>query len=217
MTKNVNELIDSLAAVPGIIADLGLSIAEAQKALNLEYLNALERVFVLAQAINAKKAPKKDGAAGADDADVPDGTAAAMQAVLEAFTPTRYQFTETSLAVRLDLARSLRAGATVGGGAALGAVLVNAALTVGYGYDFRGAAEVRTVLHAAPPGADLNKLTERAAKLGEAGLTLPTIDSSSITKQVEKAAEIYTKVTEGLLLKLKDNATPPTKNTSPNT
>jgi hypothetical protein len=208
MTKNVNELIDSLAAVPGIIADLGLSIAEAQKALNLEYLNALERVFVMAQAINAKKAPK---AAGAADESVPEGTAAAMQAVLEAFTPTRYQFTETSLAVRLDLARSLRAGATVGGGAALGAVLVNAALTVGYGYDFRGAAEVRTVLHAAPPGADLNKLTERAAKLGEAGLTLPTIDFSSITKQVEKAAEIYSKVTEGLLLKLKDVATPPAK------
>jgi hypothetical protein len=197
-------LIDSLAAVPGIIADLGLSIAEAQKALNLEYLNALERVFVIAQAINAKPPAKT----GAPQDKVPEGTAAAMQAVLEAFTPTRYQFTETSLAVRLDLARSLRAGATVGGGAALGAVLVNAALTVGYGYDFRGAAEVRTVLHAAPPGADLNKLIERAAKLGENDSILPTIDSTSITKQVEKAAEIYFKLTDGFLLKLKDEADP---------
>ena len=62
---------------------------------------------------------------------------------------------------------------SAGLGGNLGAIVVNAALSVGYGYDSRGAAEVHTVIHAAPAGeAVFEKLMNRTAAL-PAGPPLP--------------------------------------------
>ena len=58
----VSSLMRDLGAVPAIIADLGLGIAEAQKAMNLAYLEGLERVVVQMRVLGLVPTPT-DGAA----------------------------------------------------------------------------------------------------------------------------------------------------------
>ena len=62
-------------------------------------------------------------------------------------------------------------GGEAGFGAALGAFAVNASMTVGYGYDYRAAAEVRTVLHAIPADKSVTStLLGRAKELSATAL-----------------------------------------------
>src|SRR4051794_38266099 len=97
------KLIKDLAHVPNIIAGLGLGIAEAQKHFDVEYVRSLEKITVLAQALLGAV----PAGASADEATRNAALGAFVKELLLALAPARYQFTETTLTVHLDLAQSL--------------------------------------------------------------------------------------------------------------
>lgn len=172
-----SDLIKDLSNVPNIIGGLGLSIAAAQKAFDVEYLDSIERILAMIRIMLGGKTADANG----NPVDPTDEQKAALAAaepfikdMLLKLAPSRYQFTETTLNVRLDLAQSLQAAGTVGLGFGFGAITLNAAFTIGYSYDYRGAAECRTVIHAYPADqATFNGLLGRAAALNDASLELP--------------------------------------------
>ena len=168
----VSKLIKDLNQVPNIVGGLGLSIAAAQKALNLDYLEGLERILIMGTRLLGTDPPPAPGTTPTKKTeDQIAGEEAAKKIViglLTAFAPPRYQFTETTLDVKLDLAQSMDLGASVGLGLGFPGVAVNAALSVGYAYDYRAAAEVRTVLHATPGDPTLTQtLLSRAEAIGK--------------------------------------------------
>jgi len=187
-----SKLIEDLSHVPNIIGGLGLSIAGAQKAFNADYLDGIERILVMAQQILGEKKE------GGDLSDVEKARLEAFKdlfkSLLVAIAPPRYQFTETTLTVKLDLAQTLKLGASVGLGVGYGGVALNAALTVGFGYDYRAAAECRTVINAVhADDKTFAALLDRAKELGNKELCLPeraTIDQ----KLIDQTATIFEKV-----------------------
>ncbi len=165
------QLIQDLHTVPNIVGGLGLSIAAAQKALNLDYLENLERIVALAK-IAAGTPPAGGGGDSATTA--LDAFRALLKEMVAALAPPRYQFTETTISVRLDLAQTLDRNASVGLGVGYGAIALNAAYSVGYGYDYRAAAECRAVIHSIPADPTVFRpLLDRATALGKQALELP--------------------------------------------
>lgn len=178
-TQPASSLIKDLSNVPNIIGALGISIANAQKAFDVEYLDSIARILALIKImLGGQKAD-----AGGNPVNLTDDEKAKLQDMsqviqdmLMKLAPSRYQFTETSLHVRLDLAQSLQIGGTVGLGFGVGAISLNAAFTIGYRFDYRAAAECRTVIHAYPADqAVFNALLGRADKLAASALDLPTL------------------------------------------
>jgi hypothetical protein len=195
---------DQLSSVASIIAELGANIAEAQKQLDATYVRSLTQVLgQLADASGRNSEVKKaeDALAEARITNEPAKLKAAQAALdaakaltlpagtldlIKAIGPSRYQFTETTLKVRLDISRSLDLAGSLGVGAGFGAVAVNAALTVGYAYDYQAAAECTTVLHAVPTSESVLKtLLDRAKEIDGQNLTLPA-RSSADEKLVEQ-------------------------------
>lgn len=167
--SETSKLVNDLRTVPEIVAGLGLGIAEAQKALNLTYLESLRTIAGLLQQLMGREgdAPAADTPA----ADAPGRTA--LQQVLQELAPSRYQFTETTLTVRLDLSQTM-SGSAQAGLNGVGAVMVSASLAAAFRMDYRGAAELRTVLHALPAGAAVFKeLLGRAEQLSARDVELP--------------------------------------------
>ncbi len=159
---SASKLIKDLEHVPEIIAGLGLSIAAAQHALNVGYLDAVERIIAMTKSFIG------DGKlTNSDDREF-------LKTLLKELSPTRYQFTETTLAVRLNLAQRLDLSAQVGLGVGFGGVSVNAAFAMAYGFDYQAAAECRTVLHAHPlDGNAMDKLLARAKEINDKAVDLP--------------------------------------------
>jgi hypothetical protein len=186
---------EQLNSVATIIGELGNNIAEAQKRLDAAYVQSLSQVLgSISELINTseKKAEvtkaQKDLAQarqGTDEAKIRAAQTALDQALasaipsgvlelIKAIGPSRYQYSETTLKVRIDLSRSLDVTGSLGVGAGFGAVTVNAALTVGYAYDYQAAAECTTVLHAVPTNETvLVALLNRAKEIGAQPLALP--------------------------------------------
>lgn len=192
MAGTASKLVKDLTQIPNIVGGLGLSIAAAQKAFNLDYLESLERIVVIAQMLGDNK-EVRDATATTEGS-----TAAAKNMALEllrAVAPPRYQFTETTLSVKLDLAQTMDLGVSAGLGLGFGGIAVNAAMTLGYGYDYRAAAEVVTVLHAHSMDHQvLNTLLARAKEVGANKLTLP--ERSTVDTEIwKKSADILEKLT----------------------
>jgi hypothetical protein len=186
---SASELIQDLQHVPEIIAGLGLSIASAQHALNVEYLDALERVIALAKSLrgDAKLTDKDDQAF--------------IEALIKQLAPARYQYTETTLAVRLNLAQRMDASTQVGLGVGFGAVSVNAAFAMAYGFDYQAAAECKTVIHAREADTNvMDKLLARATAINDKALDLPAQHPHE-KELIAKASTIFEKLV----------GTPPTK------
>jgi len=183
MAQPASKLIQDLTHVPNIVGALGLSIAAAQKALNADYLDSVERLLAMAKLTL--------GDPGADA----EKFAQTFRDLLVACAPARYQYTETTLSVKLDLAQSMDATATVGLGVGFPGVSVNAAFTVGYAYDYRAAAEVKTTIHAIPADqTSLQTLLDRAKELSAKSLELPK-DTPQVDKDLlEKQASIFEKI-----------------------
>ena len=183
-----SELIQDLSNVPSIIGGLGLSIAAAQKAFNLDYLEALERVIA---AVKMIADPKKDAAGGAlAPGDISKVTAVDQSLVrdmLFALMPAKYQFSETTLVVKLDLAQSMKGSGSGALGLNYGAVSLSAAFTVGFSFDYRAAAECKTVIHAVPASENaFNALLARAAVVDDKAMTLSNpspVDQQIYTQQ----------------------------------
>jgi hypothetical protein len=189
-----SQLINDLSHVPSIVGGLGLSIAAAQKALDANYLDGVERLLLLTKMMLD---PKKDDGTPITD---PEATAIKnsqdmIRDLLTKFAPSHYQYTETTLDVKLDLAQSFNLDASVGLGVGFGAISLNAAFTIGYGYDYRAAAECKTVIHAIPADPTvMNKLMDRAATINDKSLTLP--DKNSVdAKLVEQNSKIFETLT----------------------
>ncbi len=169
-----SRLVQDLSNVPSIVGSLGLAVAEAQKTFNLDYLDNIERLLGLIKALLDAK--DETGA----EIDLGEH-AEFVKAMLLQLAPSRYQFTETTLDVTMDLAQTLDVGKTAGFSAGIGAIALNASVTVGFGYDYRAAAHVKSVLHAIPSDqAAFNSLLGRAKDLDAQTLQLPpgaTVDT----------------------------------------
>jgi hypothetical protein len=186
--QHASDLIKDLSNVPSIIGGLGLSIASAQKAFDVEYLDSIERILALA------KQTLGGTFLGPDGKPFPEALAF-LQDMLMKFAPSRYQFTETTLSVRLDLAQSLKVAGSVGLGFGIGAISINAAFTLGYSYDYQAAAECKTVIKAYPMDpAVFKSLLDRAATLNDKSLELPP--RSEVDQTIfDKNAAVYQKIT----------------------
>lgn len=196
MAGQANILIKDLSNVPSIIGALGLSISAAQKAFNLEYLENLEKMITMAKRLLGQE--------GLENNQKFQEFNALISNMVLTLAPTRYQFTETTLSVRLDLAQTMSKGEQVGLGVNMGAVAVNAAMTSAFGFDYRAAAEVKTVLQAVPPDvAAFKALLGRAAMISNDAIALPspaTVDQNIID------------TTERIFNKLVDTTTSPLEN-----
>jgi hypothetical protein len=179
-----SELIQDLSNVPSIVGGLGLSIAAAQKAFNLDYLEAMERVIAAVKMLAAPVNGADGKPLSADDKTKVTGVDQAfLKDLLITLMPAKYQFTETTLDVKLDLATSMKGSGSASLGLNYGAVALSAAFTVGFGYDYRAAAECHTVIHAVPASeTTLNSLLTRAATINDKSMTLPT--TSAVDQQI---------------------------------
>lgn len=202
-----SQIIDDLTHIPNIIAGLGLSIAEAQRHFDLDYLQSIERLLVLAQSLlggHKSVSSKSEGAKPGEHQNEPlsesekqrlDQFQSVIKDFLVMLAPSRYQFTETTLSVKLDLAQHLDVAASGGVSAGIGGVAINAAVSIGYGTDYRGAAECRTVLHAVPADqAMLRTLLDRSKELAAQGAPLP--ERSKVDTAVQaQAGNIFERIT----------------------
>jgi hypothetical protein len=189
MAGAASKLVQDLNSVPAIVGALGVNISEAQKAFNLDYMDNLERLLGLI------KSMLEPTAAGGEERTVSVGdNATIVKELLMQLAPSRYQFTETTLDVKMDLGQTMDVVGTGGFSAGFSAVAVNAAMTVGFGYDYRAAAEVRTVLHAIPASKDvMTALLNRAGALDSRVLQLPT--GAQVDKEiVDKTHAILSKL-----------------------
>jgi hypothetical protein len=173
-----DRLTSQLYHLPSIIGRLGISIAEAQKELNLDYVNSVGRLMELIKTT-----------VGADNAaEVP-----AMQSLLEALAPSRYQFTETTIEFSADLSESVQKGVQIGASVGAGAVMVNAAMTLGYAHDYRASARITSVLHARPAGGDPEfpkALLARKQEIDAAKLALPP--AAQVDKDIlDRVGKVY--------------------------
>lgn len=188
MNGEVSSLIKDLSSVSSIVGSLGLSIAAAQKAFNLDYLENLEKLLASAKSLLGQESLE-------NDAKLQEFNALITNMIIS-LAPSRYQFTETTLTVKLDLAQTMSKGTHVGLGMNVGAVAVNAAMTSAFGYDYRAAAEVKTVLHAIPPDiVALKALLGQARAISNKALELPsaaTVDANII----KTSSRIFEKVVE---------------------
>lgn len=188
----MSKITKDLNSVAGIIGNLGLSIAQAQRELNLDYLDAIERLTVLARSIGTAPEP--------GDTEAREKERAFFVSFLTKFAPTRYQYTKTNLDVRLDLAQTLSASGGAGASASLGAVAVNAAFSFSYGSQYQAAAECKTVIDAVMPDADANffkDLMSFAEKAADGELQQPEratdIDKEIIEKTQSFAEDLLGK------------------------
>ena len=204
-----SKIIDDLTHLPNIIAGLGLGIAQAQSKMDLDYLQSLERLVVMAKSLLGGQ--KASSAGNVPTTEEDQRKLEQFQGVVKDFltvlAPTRYQFTETTLTVKLELSQHLDVSGSAGLSAGIGAVAINASLAVGYGSDYRGAAECKTVLHAVPTDANtMRTLLDRANQLGTKELSMPqrTQVDSAVQNQ---ASSVFEKMVGYAPATVKDSAT----------
>jgi len=157
----MSKLTDDLRQIPNIIGSLGLAIAEAQKHFDESYMRSLERLAVIAKSILGVAHP-------AESEDF-------LRKLIETAAPTRYQFTQTTLSVKMDLAESKDFSASGGLGFGFAGVVVNAAFSYGYAQDYRAGAEVSTVLHAVLPQNNTDAFKALISKDVQGKIELPPL------------------------------------------
>ena len=167
---SAERLTSQLNDLPAIIGRLGLSVANAQRALNADYTESLKELAAVIGGL------------------LPKGTSEDKKKVLTPLllqlAPCRYQFTETTIDFSADLSESLKVGVSGSLGAGFGAVVINAGASVGYGRDYRAAARIKTILSAIPADKEMAKeLIDRADAFAKSGVALPPLSGASKTIQ----------------------------------
>ncbi|MEM7355671.1 MAG: hypothetical protein AAF657_32955, partial [Acidobacteriota bacterium] len=105
-----------------------------------------------------------------------ENTRAFLEGVITRLAPPLLQYTETSIEVRLDLSQSFQATGSITAGGNIGAVAVSATASAAYGFDYRAAAVVRSVINARNLDTTvMTNLLARAQALNTEGLTLPDL------------------------------------------
>jgi hypothetical protein len=160
----MDRLTSQLYHLPSIIGRLGLNIANAQRALNADYVENIKKLVVLIQKyMTEDKSEAKE-------------KAAALRSLLESLAPSRYQFTETTIDFSADLAETFDMAGSAAVGFGTQAITVNAAFSMGYGYDYRAAARITTKLHAIASDPNMTKsLIERADAIHKDKITMPEL------------------------------------------
>ena len=184
-TAPADRLTGQLYHLPAIVGRLGISIATAQKALNVEYLDSLQRLLRLVKDTVGHASVPVDPNSKNDKPE--DALAAGVLALVRELAPSRYQFTETTIDFSADLAETLSKTVAGGIGAGFGAIVVNAAFSRGFRYDYRAAARITSVLHAIPASAELRTaLLSRAKEIRDDKLGLPGVKEidATMTNQV---------------------------------
>lgn len=121
-------------SLPDLVARLAEGISKAQGALNEDYALNLAKFVRL---VNSQ-----------DETSLKD--LGSLVALFERVAPPRYQFTETTIELRVDLALSGQRDITVGLSGGAGGFSVQAGFASSTAYQYRGAASIRTVIHAIP-------------------------------------------------------------------
>lgn len=166
-----DRLTGQLYHLPEIIGRLGISIANAQKALNADYLENVRQLLVMIAGLIGDEATDPPAKPGDPP---PASRRAAAEALLKALAPSRYQFTETSIDFSADLSETFSLAGSGGLGAGFGAVVVNASLAVGFARDYRAAARIKSILHAIPANEALTgTFLAQADKMDASKMTLP--------------------------------------------
>jgi hypothetical protein len=154
-----DDFYNNLQTLPKLISDLALSVSEAQRRMDINYIQDLTAFLKLISSFYK--------AEGGQPPPQPDQ----LLSLFKAMMPSRYQFTETVVEVRADL--QMTTGTQFTGGGSLGinvpvAVTVNASYTKRSATDHRASALIRTVLNAVPadPGVMQSLLTAAAAAPG---------------------------------------------------
>jgi len=180
-TKGMDRLTKQLYYIPTIIGKMGVSIAEAQKALNADYVHTVTQILRLLHV-------STQGDPSTKNTPAPDWTV--LSDVLKQLAPPRYQFTESTLEFGADLSESLDLAGGIGVGFGMAGITVNASFSMGYARDYRAAAKITSVLHAIPPDTTFGaKLLERAKEIESSNLPLP---SNSVVEKVlwDEVAEL---------------------------
>ncbi len=163
---SMDRLTSQLYHLPAIIGRMGISIANAQKALNTDYVDSVTKLMGMIQHTLGQAGEEPESQA----------RVAAMRSLLESLAPSRYQFTETTIDFSADLAETMDEAKAVGLGLGTQAIMVNAAYTQGYGYDYRAAARITAVIHAYPFNPETAKsLLDRATTIRAENLELPQL------------------------------------------
>ena len=161
MPTQASRLVNDISYLPAILGRMGLSIAEAQDELNQGYVQAVAELVKLLGGI-----PKPEATKPGETTPPPPSIDPQIATLLLQLAPSRYQFSETTFDFSADLAESFSAAAS--GALRLGtkAVALNAAMSVGFGYDYRAAARITCKLHALPAGKDItSELLTRLATI----------------------------------------------------
>ncbi len=172
-----SKVMDDLSQVPAIVASLGQAIAESQKEFDINYLKGIANLAAIAKAF-------ADGTAGV--------STDLLNHLLSTAAPPRYQFTETTLNVKLDLAQSTDLAVQAGIGFGFAGVVVNAGFALGFSQDFRAGAEVTTQIHAVLPQDNklvFDALLNRAKDLTPVALPAPATMDAKVFDAMKDAAK----------------------------
>jgi hypothetical protein len=170
----LSQTVNDLRALPNIVGELGLAIARAQKQLNIDYLNSLQVLAGIAKDVL--------GAEGTEAKEF-------LEHLVKSAAPARYQFTETSVMVRLDLAESKDSAVTVGGGVGFAGIVVNGSYASGRSTDYSAGAELRCVIHAVLPQANDAAFTTLLGRAKELAIDPAKAIGSPLDQEVLKAAK----------------------------
>lgn len=157
----VGKFYNDLQTVPKLVSDLALSIAEAQRRMDQDYLENLAQFVTIIAEVGALSSPP-----GSIDTD-------RFLSLFRAMAPSRYQFTETVLEVRADLQmgrqEDIKGEVNLGIKAAVFALAINASYARRTAYDAHASALIRTTLNAVPADpAMVDKLLPRAGEIQHA-------------------------------------------------
>jgi hypothetical protein len=152
MMSTFDDFYDNLQTLPKLISDLALSVSEAQRRMDVSYMNDLTAFLKIVASMYAPGGGA--GGAGATAGGQGGGTALPtdqLMALFRTMMPSRYQFTETVVEVRADL--QMTTGSEMKGTLGINvpsAVTVNASYTKRTATDYQAAALIRTVLNSVP-------------------------------------------------------------------
>jgi len=155
---DVQSFYKDLQSLPLLISNLALSVDEAQRRLDQNYIDALTKLAaIFSQMIGSDPVGMKN-----------------FTDLFKAMGPSRYQFTETVVEVRADLQNTTMSQFSLGGSVGFTApvaVSINASYTRRNAYDYQASALIRTVLNAIPANdAIMETLLKRAGDVPHAQL-----------------------------------------------
>jgi hypothetical protein len=159
----MDRLTGQLYHLPGIIGNLGISVANAQKALNSDYIRNVQIVIeMIGKMLENQDDPQAD-------------TVTVVKELLKQMAPSRYQFTQTTLEFYADLAERKQKDMQAALGGGFSSVTISAGYAKSFGYDYRAAARVTAVLHALPANdATFQALIDQAKDIKLKADDMPT-------------------------------------------